>query len=318
MSRLCETHIWGHFIYRQNSDLSLKWIKRRRGNLENLAETGPAPLWECQGNHLHRPITITSQSLVQPEQIWQMSHILYKAFALSRRSGANFDKLPRVVSLESAPAGPENHWVKNWKGLEAWSREEVGLLSHMAWVSRRDRMVFTGATSCRICMLGPNKQGSISKPEHKIWLFQKTTSYCDSKMKIWKVQTYQCMFDINKKRMFNYPGGIQPTECVSFRHTLSFTVKFKFTWLLPLTAFKGQSFTETNDDVRKKKKNPLPQPHLYSSYGLATVYNFTSWGCPRFILSSYWTLYFPFLSHLPTVHLIDYSMELVICRVVLT
>lgn len=44
----------------------------------------------------------------------------------------NFDKLPGVVSLESAPAGPENHKVKNWKGLEAWSREEVGLLSHMA------------------------------------------------------------------------------------------------------------------------------------------------------------------------------------------
>lgn len=168
----------------------------------------------------------------------------------------------------------------------------------------------------QICMLGPNKQGSISKPEHKIWLFQKTTSYCDSKMKIWKVHIYQCMFDINKKLIFNNLGGIQPTECVSFSHTRSFRVKFKFTWLLPLTAFKGQSFTETNDDVRKKKKIPLPQPHLNSSYGLATVYNFMSWGCPCSILLSYWTLYFPLLSHLPTVHLIDYSMELVICSCV--
>lgn len=65
------------------------------------------------------------------------------------------------------------------------------------------------------------------------------------------------MFDINKKRMFNNPGGIQPKECVSFRHTLSFTA-----WLLPLTAFKGQSFTETNDDVRKKKKNPFTAASL--------------------------------------------------------
>lgn len=142
----------------------------------------------------------------------------------------------------------------------------------------------------QICMLGPNKQGSISKPEHKILLFQKTTSYCDSKMKIWKVHIYQCMFDINKKLMFNNPGGIQPTECVSFSHTLSFRVKFKFTRLLPLTAFKGQSFTETNDDVRKKT-------HLNSSYGLATVYNFMSWGCPCSIFLSYWTLYFPLQSH---------------------
>lgn len=114
----------------------------------------------------------------------------------------------------------------------------------------------------QICMLGPNKQGSISKPEHKIWLFQKTTSYCDSKMKIWKVHIYQCMFDINKKLIFNNLGGIQPTECVSFSHTRSFRVKFKFTWLLPLTAFKGQSFTETNDDVRKKKKNPFTTASL--------------------------------------------------------
>lgn len=116
---------------------------------------------------LHKPITITSQSLVQSEQLWQM--FFYQAFVLSRRSEANSDNLPRVVSLESTPAGPENHSVKNWKGLEAWSREKVGFLSHMAWVSPRDRIVFYWCSIRRIFMPGPNKQDSISKPELKIW-----------------------------------------------------------------------------------------------------------------------------------------------------
>lgn len=149
--KLIQTKIRCHFISRQYSSLILKRIKE-----EELR-------WFDGRGERHKLITDTSQSRVWSEQQWLM--FFYEAFVLSRRSEANLDKLPRVVSLESTPAGPENHSVRNWKGPEAWSREKVGLLSHMAWVSPQDRIVFYWSNIMRICMMGPNEQDSVSRPE---------------------------------------------------------------------------------------------------------------------------------------------------------